>query len=276
VLKSCSLLLPAVDISNAVEHSFKEIVIGVLRTIYQAEMPSNQISEISRDFSSRLDEIATAFGSRSALARAANIPAASLQSYASGSEPTRPVLVALARAANVSVDWLATGEGPKSIDAPEGYVRVGIYDLAATGSHIRGIMGGPTGSRLFYQRDLIGVAGVSIASTMSFAIEQFEASEPLSFEPEIHAGDVLLITMPPGHLPTRPSEVRSWNFVKEQAIYLVADGIALKLRRLRRSGKQKDSVTMIDPEGKPDGKPLTGVPRDFILWGPVIWRGGKL
>lgn len=169
-------------------------------------------------------------------------------------------------------DWLATGEGSKIADAPDGYERISVYDIAATGSHIRGLMGGPTSSRLLHQRDVTGVK----PSMVKFLVEQLGSSEPLSFTPEIHAGDVLLVSIPPGHLPTRPSDVRTWNFIEAQAIYLVADGTALKLRRLRRTGKQKDSVIMIDREGKADGPPVTGIPRDFIVWGPIVWRGGCL
>ena len=56
------------------------------------------------------------------------IAPSSLQNYFDHSEPTRPVLIALARAAHVSIAWLATGRGPKNADnLPEGYFGVAYY-----------------------------------------------------------------------------------------------------------------------------------------------------
>lgn len=58
--------------------------------------------------------------SASALAQAAGISEGALRKYLAGAEPTRVPLVALARAGEVSVQWLATGEGAMrgSTDAP--------------------------------------------------------------------------------------------------------------------------------------------------------------
>jgi helix-turn-helix protein len=50
-------------------------------------------------FASRLVEIVAAFPSRAALAKKAGLTPSALQSYVEGAEPTRPALVALARAA---------------------------------------------------------------------------------------------------------------------------------------------------------------------------------
>lgn len=54
-----------------------------------------------------------------AFADLAGIPPTTFNKIVNGtSEPTRPTLVAIARAANVSLDWLLTGEGPMRPDAP--------------------------------------------------------------------------------------------------------------------------------------------------------------
>lgn len=72
-------------------------------------------TEVGR-FPDRLREI---IGDQSirAFAQAAQLSPSVLQQYLKGeSEPTRPVLNAIASMANVSVEWLATGNGPKKLD----------------------------------------------------------------------------------------------------------------------------------------------------------------
>jgi len=62
-------------------------------------------------FPERLRQVIAEFGSRNALAKSSRIPASTLQSYEAGSKPGIDALTTLARVANVSLDWLATGQG---------------------------------------------------------------------------------------------------------------------------------------------------------------------
>jgi helix-turn-helix protein len=62
-------------------------------------------------FPRRLKLLAAEFGSRYALAKSSRIPASTLQSYEAGSKPGIDALTKLARAANVDLNWLATGDG---------------------------------------------------------------------------------------------------------------------------------------------------------------------
>ena len=198
----------------------------------------------------------------------------SIQNYFEGGEPTRRTLVDLARAANVSVEWLATGEGNKELNsAPEGYFLNRVFDLTATGNHIRGILDQfgqhprePKG-RLIKQSDLIGKA-----PALSFESYVVENADGLEFEPAVRAGDIFIFSVPHGHHVVEPSNVEHWDFIEESGIYLVAIGVELKLRKLRR---HKDSVQVITQAGKVETT-LTGRPRDFILFGRVIWRAGVL
>ena len=61
-------------------------------------------------FRERLRVCADKAGSIYALAQKAGFPANTLRRYLVDSEPTRPKLIAIAKAAGVSVQWLATGE----------------------------------------------------------------------------------------------------------------------------------------------------------------------
>lgn len=70
-------------------------------------------------FASRLG-IALKGRSARSFARASGVSETVMRKYLAGkSEPTRPALVALAREANVNVDWLATGEGPMLRSQPQ-------------------------------------------------------------------------------------------------------------------------------------------------------------
>lgn len=67
-------------------------------------------------FSDRLEEIARAVGGKRELAKAVNLSEAQLYRYLSGdSQPTLNVLINLAVAGNVNLDWLATGKGSKIV-----------------------------------------------------------------------------------------------------------------------------------------------------------------
>jgi hypothetical protein len=63
------------------------------------------------DFLGRLAVLVEIAGSVSALGRNSGISESSIRKYLTGSEPTRPVLVALARATGVRLAWLVNAEG---------------------------------------------------------------------------------------------------------------------------------------------------------------------
>ena len=62
-------------------------------------------------FRQRLQACVDKAGSIYALAKKAGMPSGTIRRYFADSEPTRPKLIAIAQAADVSVAWLATGEG---------------------------------------------------------------------------------------------------------------------------------------------------------------------
>jgi hypothetical protein len=74
-------------------------------------MDRDMRESIATDFPERLRRLTAEFGSRYALAKVSRIPASTLQSYEAGSKPGIDVLTALARVANVDLNWLLTGKG---------------------------------------------------------------------------------------------------------------------------------------------------------------------
>lgn len=73
--------------------------------------------ELENNFIARMELCADKVGSVSALARKAGISQSGIRRYFSGGEPTRPHLAALAKAAQVNLEWLATGDGEPDRDA---------------------------------------------------------------------------------------------------------------------------------------------------------------
>ncbi len=223
------------------------------------------MSSANQEFLRRLEEITADLGSKAALARKADIPPTTLQIYFDGSEPSRATLVALADAASVNIQWLAAGRGEKRAgDAPSGYLSVGCYDLTETGPFLRGMVGNPGSRRLIRQDDLLRANHAGRV----FAVD---GCEGLAFLPEINEADLLVIAMPPGERdPLRPSAIEAWRLVPD-TIYLVAEGADLKLRKLQPG--RDSSIAVVAPGGKRE-RTLRRTPRDFIVFGPVVWRSG--
>lgn len=74
---------------------------------------SSSTTEPEREhFHARLQQLLPLFRSVRAFASASGVSQTGLQRLINGGEPTLSTLVSLARAAGVSVEWLATGEGP--------------------------------------------------------------------------------------------------------------------------------------------------------------------
>lgn len=79
------------------------------RPVESSETPSTK----DEGFISRLKLVIEEYGSINSLAKAANLSESSIRKWRDGtSEPSRDRLVALAEAAQVSMDWLAAGKGP--------------------------------------------------------------------------------------------------------------------------------------------------------------------
>lgn len=69
---------------------------------------SKKINDI--EFVKRIQRIVDEAGGQGALARLAGMSQQNVGRYLGGAEPTRPQLIALAKAANRSISWLATGK----------------------------------------------------------------------------------------------------------------------------------------------------------------------
>lgn len=80
-------------------------------------------------FAQRLSELIKEAGSARALADAAGVSPNAVHLWLRNSEPGRDKLIAIARAAGISLSWLADGSGQKR-GIPEGYVLVPRYEIS--------------------------------------------------------------------------------------------------------------------------------------------------
>lgn len=104
--------------------AMRERILPINRWVHQGAEAADDKSLFRR----RLDRIAKVAGSYYALAKAAGINEETLRNYrVRGSEPSRAILIRLARAAGVSVSWLA--EGQSGID--HGRLRAAIEIVEA-------------------------------------------------------------------------------------------------------------------------------------------------
>ncbi len=84
----------------------------MMETPHSADASGPPTEPESSGFHARLNLLLPGFKSVRAFATASGVSQTGLQRLLNGGEPTLSTLVALARAAQVSIEWLATGDGP--------------------------------------------------------------------------------------------------------------------------------------------------------------------
>lgn len=76
-------------------------------------MNKNKVPFLIKDIGTRINEVSAILGGKKELAKVAGLSESQLHRIVSGeSQPRLEPIAAMARAANVSLTWLATGEGP--------------------------------------------------------------------------------------------------------------------------------------------------------------------
>lgn len=220
-------------------------------------------TDSDRGFIQRLEEIIGEFPSRAALAKKAKLPPSSLQSYIEGAEPTRPALVALARAADVCLEWLADDRGYKKPHppVPDGYIQIPVFDIRKSGGYVYPLITAEIASWIYLKLDLFSFPQMQTAKL--FVVEGVA-----SLAPEIKNGDFLVIdsswrssfteptpTIPPGN-------------------YLISREAKLSVREAIGVYKGAVCFALLDAPGR---KEAFRVGEDgFAVHGRVIWFGRSL
>lgn len=230
------------------------------------------IEEIGR-FPDRLKEAISGKSVR-AFARETGLSDTVLRQYLAGqSEPTRPALIVIARAANVGVEWLATGgypivpaadhwkvtENPVTYagqgESAEGYIRAPKYDLL-TGN------GGVLHSEQIV--DHLAFKGGWLVRELGVephALALLSARGD-SMEPTISQGDLLLLDL-------------SQRRVDDEAIYalVVKDGVFAK--RIQHLLDGMLSIRCDNPAYKEQLVPKEAAESLRVL-GRVVWVGRRI
>jgi len=214
-------------------------------------------------FADRLIEIVAEFPSRAALAKKAGLTPSALQSYVEGAEPTRPALVALARAANVSLEWLADGRGYKQPhpSVPDGYAAIPFFDVRKAGGYVYPLFSVENAEFCYLKLEWLRCP--DLTPSKLFMVEATS-----SLVSEIHDGELLVID-------------ESWrtSFVASAlkfptGIYLVSRQAKLTLREV--SSVADDSVELVAPGTKHRTELVRVGQEGFTLHGRVIWHARVL
>lgn len=220
-------------------------------------------TDCDQEFIKRLQEIISQFPSRAAFAKAAGLSPSSLQTYVEGAEPSRPALVALARAANVSLEWLADNHGYKDPrpQVPDGYGAVPAYDIRKAHGYVYPLVAAEVAYWIYLKLDLFSYPGFEPAKL--FVVKAVQ-----SFAPEIRDDDLLVVdsswhtrfvdpmpTFPPGN-------------------YLISRQAKLSVRQVLDA--DKSAVVCAAPDA-PSKKRTLHIGQDgFTVHGRIIWYGRSL
>lgn len=199
----------------------------------------------------RLRQLAQAAGSASALAKVAGISQSGLHRYLSGGEPSRKALVSLARAANVSLQWLATGEGSMTPTAGMGTLtRVPLYNAAAASGDAFAVQDDKQLRPLAFCRKWLGLHGLEARQLVALQVRGN------SMEPTIRHGDAVLIDL-------------AQKDLVDGDIYLIRDADAALIRRIQRQLAGKLRVIADNA-----AYPVIESPEKAVrVVGKVVWRG---
>jgi phage repressor protein C with HTH and peptisase S24 domain len=236
----------------------------------QLESSENKLSSDAggdEEFIARLNECADIAGSVNALAKQAGISQSGIRRYFSGGEPTRPVLIAIAKAVGVNFLWLSLGIGPKfpgdkepiaGVIESDDYLYIPLYDVRASAGHGAWNDSENIKDSLAFRRQWIQQELGAKPDQLCLIYVEGE-----SMEPALHAHDVVLVD-------------RSVNELNGDGIYvLVMDG-KLLIKRLQSLPGKKVSVSADNPAYKSFIISDDLDSPDLYLIGKVVWTGRKL
>ena len=217
-------------------------------------------TSVETEFRRRLRLIMQQFGSVADLAKAVGVSDNAIYKWVSGrGQPGMSSLVNLAKAAGVSVEWLATGQGSTKIlldhaRTPENSI------FYSTPSHALALPG--AGAVL---------ESAQVVDYLHFHENWFQRNFGLdaaravlieargdSMAPTIDEGDLCLVDLGEGRF-------------KHDGLYALRDGVDLAVRRLQR---EPDGSLMVLSDN-PVYQPIRVAAGEITILGRVIWLSGK-
>jgi phage repressor protein C with HTH and peptisase S24 domain len=241
------------------------------------------MAEEAENLPSRLRLAAKQVGGGEELARKSAIPRRTLEDYLTGqSEPKISRLVAISKAANVMLEWLATGEGPRDLVDRRQTTddSGGMRELAPDFSDFRADLAPRFTQLPRYDVEASAGAGAAVHSEQIVDFLAFDTDwlkrvmrvDPKrlalitalgdSMTPTIRDGDLLLLDL-------------SVDRVRDNAIYALRIGDALVVKRVQRrldGGMRIISDNQVYPPDEVSSRDAT----ELQIVGRVVWHGGML
>jgi phage repressor protein C with HTH and peptisase S24 domain len=211
---------------------------------------------VDEEFGTRLRLIMQQFGSVADLARAVGVSDNAIYKWVTGrGKPGMLSLVNLAKAAGVSVEWLATGKG----QSLKGRSEHGVAPAAkpATPPATRGA----AGDAVSHAVDYLDFKPDWLKRTLNAEAEDLALIEAVgdSMAPTIDEGDLVL------------ADLRETRF-KSDGVYVLSNGDDLSIKRIQREPDGKLTIRSDNLAYKP----VTVAAESVSLFGRVIWMGGRL
>lgn len=209
------------------------------------------------EFVDRLKKICALAGNASALAKKAGISNSGLSRYLAGGDPSRKVLVSLALAAGVNLNWLATGEGAmeKSAEVARPGSLTLLPFLGALESPNDEVIPGAKKNLTSqaFCRYWLGSHGLDSKALAAMHIRGD------SMSPTIRDEDLVLIDV-------------TAKDIQDDKIYVIQDANSLLVRRLQLEPGGRVRALCDNPTHRE-----FAVPRDELeILGRVVWRGALL
>jgi phage repressor protein C with HTH and peptisase S24 domain len=199
------------------------------------------------------------FGSVADLARAVGVSDNAIYKWVSGrGQPGMISLVNLAKAAGVSVEWLATGRGAPAKDSLQSRSPEPEY-TAMPHHHLRGSDGRPA------------IQSPQIVDYLHFKSEWLQrvlGADPKNLVLAEAVGDSMAPTLDEGDLAL--VDVRDSRFSFD-GLYVLREGVDLSIKRVQR---QPDGALVLRSDNAAY-EPVTVAPESITFLGRIIWIGRR-
>ncbi|HUN57756.1 MAG TPA: helix-turn-helix transcriptional regulator [Candidatus Binataceae bacterium] len=216
---------------------------------------------VDEEFRRRLRLIMQQFGSVADLARAVGVSDNAIYKWVSGrGQPGMISLVNLAKAAGVSVEWLATGQGTPAKEKAETVAVPEPAEFIIMPNHV--LKSG--GNRNSIQSSQI----VDYLSFRGDWLRRVINTDPRSLLLVEAVGDAMSPTIDEGDLVL--ADLRESRF-RHDGIYVFRAGGTLAIKRIQR---QSDGMLLIRSDNSAY-EPSRAKPDDLSTIGRVLWIGGR-
>lgn len=216
--------------------------------------------ETDTAFIARMRECADRAGSVNALAELSGVSQGGIRRYFEGGEPNRRALVAIARAAGVTVEWLATGKSPK--DSPS-QADVGVefqlvpqYDVEASAGGGAIVEREAEIGKLAFRHQWLREKGLSAKDLVVIRVRGD------SMAPTIRGGSIVLVDTRQDH-------------VTDDGIYVLLVGEHLVAKRLQVDLRGGLYIISDNPAYE-EQHLTTEEAKELYIVGRVVWAAGDV